>query len=128
MHEIIHIVDPQSPSGEVRHGLEIEAVNDRPLDAGYYFVLWPAPRQAKRQQGKRYFGPLQTCAEARLLQRSALCLGLIQDGMVLSPEVAECRSVVRPLAVTDIPAVYRDRPVPTQKHPVAPQTWSAFAG
>lgn len=121
MHEIIHIVDPQSPLGQVRHGLEIEAVNGRPLDAGYYFVLWPAARKTGRQQGKHYFGPFQTCAEARLLQRSALSLGLIQDGTVLSPEVAECRSIVRPLAATGYPAAYRDRPI-------APQNMAASAG
>jgi len=107
MHEIIHIVDPASLSGQVRRGLEIEAVIDRPLLAGYYFVLWPAARKTGHGQGKRYFGPFQTCAEARLLQRSALALGLIPDGMVLSPEVAECRSIVRPLAGTLYPAAYR---------------------
>lgn len=121
MHEIIHIVTPQSPTGEVRHGLEIEAVNDHPLDAGYYFVLWPAARKPGRNQGKRYFGPFQSCAEARLLQRSALSLGLIQDGMVRSPEVAECRSIVRPLAPTPYPVAFRDRTV-------APQNISARAG
>lgn len=121
MHEIIHIVDPQSPSGQVRQGLEIEAVKDRPLEAGYYFVLWPVARQAGRNHGKRYFGPFHTCTEARLLQRSALALGLIQDGMVLSPEVAECRSIVRPLTATLYPAVYRD-------HSVALQNMAACAG
>lgn len=120
MHEIIHIVAPQSPSGQLRNNLEIEAVDDRPLDAGYYFVLWPANRKAGRHRGKRYFGPFQTCAEARLLQRSALALGLIQDGMVLSPEVAECRSIVRPIAATDYPATYRD-------HTVVPPIMSAYA-
>ncbi|MDP1524962.1 MAG: hypothetical protein Q8M20_04080 [Rhodocyclaceae bacterium] len=121
MHEIIHIVDPQSLTGQIRHGLEIEAVTDRPLDAGYYFVIWPAARQAGRNHGKRYFGPFQTCAEARLLQRSALSLGLIQDGMMLSPEVVECRSIVRPLAATLYPATYRD-------HRAAPQSMAACAG
>lgn len=121
MHEIIHIVDPRSPTGQVRYDLEIEAVQDRPLDAGYYFVLWPDGRAAGRNQGKRYFGPFKTCAEARLLQRSALSLGLIQDGMVLSPEVVECRSIVRPLAARLYPAVFRDRTV-------APQSMSACAG
>lgn len=108
MHEIIHIVDPQSTTGQVRLGLEIEAVKDRPLPAGYYFVLWPAARQAGCHQEKRYFGPFQTCAQARLLQRSALSLGLIPDGIALTHEVAECRSIVRPLAATLYPAAYRD--------------------
>ncbi len=121
MHEIIHIVAPQSLSGEIRHDLEIEAVKDRPLDAGYYFVLWPAARQAGRNHGKRYFGPFHTCNEARLLQRSALALGLIQEGMVLSPEVAECRSIVRPIAATLYPATYRD-------HRVGLQNMAAYAG
>lgn len=121
MHEIIHIVDPQSPSGQFRHGLEIEAVQDRPLDAGYYFVLWPTGRQTRCDQGKRYFGPFQTCAEARLMQRSALAFGLIEGGMALSPEVAECRSIVRPVAAKLYPAAYRDRPM-------VPQNMSAHAG
>lgn len=121
MHEIIHIVDPQATSGQVRLGLEIEAVKDRPLLTGYYFVLWPAARQAGRNQEKRYFGPFRTCAEARLLQRSALSLGLIPDDMALSHEVAECRSIVRPLAATLYPAAYRD-------HAAARRPLAACAG
>lgn len=121
MHEIIHIVAPQSPSGEFRHGLEVEAVDDRPLDAGYYFVLWPAARKSGRKQGKRYFGPFRTCAEARLLLRSALSLGLIQDGMALSPEVVECRSIVRPIATADYSAVYRN-------HRISRPAMPAFVG
>lgn len=120
MQEIIHIVDPQSPSGQVRQGLQIEAVKDRPLDTGYYFVLWPAARKPGRNLGKRYFGPFQTCAEARLLQRSALSLGLIPEGMAFSPEVAECRSIVRPIAAPHRPAAYRDHSLVMQNMAACP--------
>lgn len=98
MHEIIHVVDPESPAGMVR-GLEIEAVNDHPLAAGYYFVLWPAKTRLSGSQGKRYFGPFPTRAEARLLQRSALALGIVADEEVIRT-VAECRSIVRRPAVS----------------------------
>lgn len=94
MHEIIHVVDQESLAGTVRHGLEIEAVNDRPLAAGYYFVLWPAKPRLSRNRDKRYFGPFPARAEARLLQRSALALGLVQDEKVVQA-IAECRSIAR---------------------------------
>ncbi|MGE5466006.1 MAG: hypothetical protein ACM3Y9_01150 [Ignavibacteria bacterium] len=93
MHEIIHVVDVASPSGAARHGLEIEAVDHQPLRAGYYFVLWPLRKGAKKR-GKRYFGPLRTAAEARLLATSAVMLGLAED-VQPRPSIAECRSIVR---------------------------------
>lgn len=92
MHEIIHVVDPKSLAGKIQQGLEIEAVNDRPLAAGYYFVLWPT--RLSSNSSKRYFGPFPTRTGARLLQRSALALGLVQDERV-TQTVAECRSIVR---------------------------------
>ncbi|OHC64788.1 MAG: hypothetical protein A2045_13875 [Rhodocyclales bacterium GWA2_65_20] len=94
MHEIIHVVDPRSLAGTLRQGLEIEAVNDHPLAAGYYFVLWPARTRPSDNREKRYFGPFPTRAEARLLQRSALALGIVEDEKVIQT-VAECRSIVR---------------------------------
>lgn len=94
MHEIIHVVDPKSPAGDIQRGLEIEAVTDHPLAAGYYFVLWPTKTRPSGNRGKRYFGPFPTRTEARLLQRSALALGLVQDEKVIQA-VAECRSIVR---------------------------------
>ena len=93
MHEIIHVVDPKSLAGRIQQGLEIEAVNDRPLAAGYYFVLWPTKTRLSGNRGKRYFGPFPTRNEARLLQRSALALGLVRDEKVIQT-VAECRSIV----------------------------------
>jgi hypothetical protein len=107
MHEIIHIVDPEFGQGQVRHGLEIEAVNDRPLAAGYYFVLWPVAQRAARNQEKRYFGPFRTGAEARMLQRSAMALGLVQDGVVTAHEITECRSIVRPAVSVSHPPAHR---------------------
>lgn len=100
MHEIIHVVDPKSLAGAIQQALEIEAVNDQPLAAGYYFVLWPTPNRSSRKQGKRYFGPFVTRVEARLLQRSALALGLVEDEKVIQA-VAECRSIVRHPAPSD---------------------------
>ena len=95
MHEIIHVVDAAMPLGTSRRSLEVEAVDDRPLAAGYYFVLWPTRKRAsKKQRGKRYFGPLRTPAEARLLLTSALMLGLAED-VQPRPAIAECRSIVR---------------------------------
>jgi len=95
MHEIIHIVDPGSYTGMGVQGLEIEAVNGRPLAAGYYFVLWSHKTRSPRKLGKRYFGPFATQAQARLLQRSALSLGLV-GGEETTLAIAECRSVARP--------------------------------
>jgi hypothetical protein len=40
MHEIIHVVDPESNVVKVQQGLEIEAVNDQSLTIDY-----PALRQ-----------------------------------------------------------------------------------
>ena len=103
MHEIIHIVEPGSHTGTGGQGLEIEAVNDRPLAAGYYFVLWSRKTRSPRKLGKlgkRYFGPFVTQAEARLLQRSALSLGLV-GGEETTLAIAECRSVVRPPLAPD---------------------------
>jgi hypothetical protein len=99
MHEIIHIVDAATYPGASRHDLEIEAVDERPLAAGYYFVLWPQSGAA-RKRGKRYFGPLRTAGEARLLLTSAVMLGLAEDKEA-RPAIAVCRSVARPIAAND---------------------------
>ncbi len=92
MHEIIHVVD--AATSPLRPGLEVEAVDDRPLAAGYYFVLWPNRKGAAKKRGKRYFGPLRTPGEARLLMTSALMLGLAED-VQPRPAIAECRSIAR---------------------------------
>ena len=94
MHEIIHVVDAESFSDAPAHGLEIEAVDGRPLPAGYYFVLWPTRKAAAKKRGKRYFGPLHTPGEARLLMTTALLLGLAEDAQP-RPAIAECRSIAR---------------------------------
>jgi len=93
MHEIIHVVDPESLAGTRQRGLEIEVVNGQALGPGYYFVLWPT--RLSEHEGKRYFGPFPTLVQARLLQRSALALGLVPDGRVIRP-ITECRSIARP--------------------------------
>lgn len=98
MHEIIHVVDPESPAGAAQQGLEIEAVDGRPLASGYYFVLWPCKTGVPGNRGKRYFGPFATRTEARLLQRSALTLGLLVEGETLAQSIVECRSIARPSA------------------------------
>lgn len=102
MYEIIHVVDPKSLSGLASHNLEIEAVDDRPLPPGYYFILWPASKAIRGNPGKHYFGPFSTRAEARLMHRSALAFGLIQEGCGVQ-SIAECRSIVRPLAAMPLP-------------------------
>lgn len=94
MHEIIHIVDSAFP----RSGLEIEAVGNQPLAPGYYFVLWS--KQTRRGRGKRYFGPFPTRVEARMMQKSAMALGLATVEAV-TQSVAECRSAVRRPASCD---------------------------
>lgn len=105
MHEIIHIVD-SAVLAFPRPGLEIEAVNNEALAPGYYFVLWS--RQTRRGRGKRYFGPFPTRIEARMMQKSAMALGLAAAEPV-SQSVAECRSAVR-RAVPD------DRVYPLRRH------------
>ena len=94
MHEIIHVVDSESRAQMRCRNLEIEVVDDHPLAAGYYFVLWPSQGRKPGNRGKRYLGPLPTLIQARMLQRSALALGLVEDDMVIRP-VAECRTIVR---------------------------------
>lgn len=66
MHMIIHIADPAVPDGAAPDG--------RPLAPGYYFLL-VAPRRGGRSR-RRYFGPFDSLAQARLLQTSAIALGL----------------------------------------------------
>ena len=103
MHEIIHVVDPESNVVKVQQGLEIEAVNDHPLAIGYYFVLWPTKTRLSRNCGKRYFGPFATRSEARLLQTSALALCLVKNEEAIQT-IAECRSIVRyPMASSNTP-------------------------
>ena len=94
VHEIIHVVDPKSLAGTAHQNLEIEAVNDHPLAAGYFYVLWPTQTHLSRNRGKQYFGPFPTLAQVRMLQRSALVMGLVLDEKVIRT-VAECRSIVR---------------------------------
>ena len=94
MHEIIHVVATESRSGAVRRSLEIEVVDDRPLAEGYYFVLWSSRKRSPDGWRKRYFGPFPSRAQARLMQTSAVALGLAGDSEVLQP-IAECRSIVR---------------------------------
>lgn len=101
MHEIIHVVDAAAPQTFARHELEVEAVEGRPLSTGYYFVLWPTHKKAgKHRGGKRHFGPLVDAAHARLLQISALMLGLAED-MQARPAVVECRSIARHAAAAN---------------------------
>lgn len=95
MHEIIHVVEAATPARLAQLDLEVEAVEGRPLAAGYYFVLWPTgKRAAKRRGGKRYFGPLNNAGHARLLQVSALMLGFA-DEVKPRAAVVECRSIAR---------------------------------
>lgn len=94
MHEIIHVVELESPAGDRRRGLEIEAVDGRPLAAGYYFVLWSSRVRRPDECPKRYFGPFASRAQARLLQTSAVALGLAGNGEAIQA-IAECRSIVR---------------------------------
>lgn len=99
MHEIIHVVDPAAHARVPRQDLEIEAVEGHPLAEGYYFVLWPTPTRTSRAgRGKRYFGPFAMRSQARLLQTSAMALGLVPAEPVMRT-VVECRSTVRRLAV-----------------------------
>jgi hypothetical protein len=101
MHEIIKVVDPDLLAGTLHGDLEIEAVNDHQLLAGYYFVLWPSQTRMSRGLRKHYYGPFSTLTQARMLQRSALILGLVQDEKVIQ-KVTECRSIVcRPASSSD---------------------------
>lgn len=101
MHEIIHIVDAAAPQGFARLDLQVEAVEGRPLAAGYYFVLWPMHKKAARHRGgKRHFGPLANAAQARLLQTSALLLGLAEEEQP-RPTIVECRSIARQAAAAN---------------------------
>lgn len=118
MYEIIHVVDPETPSGLVRRNLEIEAVDGHPLATGYYFVLWPTARPGQRNPGKRYFGPFPTREEARLLHRSALALGIVQEGQGVR-SIAECRSIVRPSATTPMIGPARIAPPPPLRQQAA---------
>ena len=93
MHEVIHVVDPASIVIAVPPGLEIEAASDSPLAAGYYFVLSSVRKGRAAKLRKRYFGPFATRVEARLLQTSAMALGLVQPGEAIQA-IAECRSIV----------------------------------
>jgi hypothetical protein len=93
VHEVIRVVDPASIAIAVPPGLEIEAASDSPLAAGYYFVLSSARRGPSTKLRKRYFGPFATRVEARLLQKSALALGLVQPGEAIQA-ITECRSIV----------------------------------
>lgn len=99
MHEIIHVVDAATFSGVSRQALEIEVTDDRRLSAGYYLVLWPVAKGA-RKRGKRYFGPLRSAGEARMLATSALMLGLA-EALPVRPAIAECRSIVRHAAAAN---------------------------
>jgi len=92
MQEVIHVIDPASIAIAVPPGLEIEAASDSPLAAGYYFVLSSVRKGRSAKLRKRYFGPFATRVEARLLQKSAVALGLVEPGEAIQP-IAECRSV-----------------------------------
>jgi hypothetical protein len=93
VHEVIHVVDPSSIAIAVPSGLEIEAASESPLAAGYYFVLSSIRKNSSAKLRKRYFGPFATRVEARLLQKSAVALGLVQPDEAIQT-IAECRSVV----------------------------------
>lgn len=93
MHEVIHVVDPASTAISVPPRLEIEAASDSPLAAGYYFVLSSTRKGPSAKLRKRYFGPFATRVGARLLQQSALALGLVHPGETIQA-ITECRSLV----------------------------------
>jgi len=94
MHEIIHVVEANSLARTGRKCLEIEAVNDRALLPGYYFVLLASNTRLPPHRVKCHFGPFATLPEARFLHVSALVLGLVQHEEGIQ-SIAECRSIVR---------------------------------
>jgi hypothetical protein len=98
MHEVIHVVDPASIAIAVPSGLEVEAASASPLAARYYFVLSSTRNGPSAKLRKRYFGPFATRVEARLLQKSALALGLVQPSEAIQA-IAECRSIVNQAGV-----------------------------
>lgn len=70
MHMIIHVADPAVPNGAS------QCPGTGPADApGYYFVLVAGPKRGGRLR-RRCFGPFATLAQARLVQKSAVALGL----------------------------------------------------
>ncbi len=66
MHTILHVAAPAGPDGAASGNL--------PPAPGYYFIL-VAPKRGGGSR-RRYFGPFATLAQARLMQKSALALGL----------------------------------------------------
>jgi hypothetical protein len=112
MHEVIHVVDPASIVFAVPLGLQIEAASDSPLAAGYYFVLSSTRKGSAAKLKKRYFGPFASRVEARLVQKSALALGLVQPGEAIQT-IADCRSIANQARVPI--SVSRGRPPEAQR-------------
>jgi hypothetical protein len=88
-----------------QHACRYETPNGESLAPGYYVVLWPAG-SCRSSYGRelRYIGPCGTQSAARLLQTSAMGLGLL-DMPVDGPRAAgPVPSGVEPQQPAQLPA------------------------
>ena len=78
IHEILRVAQPAFLINSEHKACRYETADGQPLQAGYYFALWPA-RAKTRHYGRevRYFGPFAGKDEALLLEVCAEHLGLI---------------------------------------------------
>ena len=79
--EIISVACPQFVVSSRRRACRYEKADGAALANGYYLAVWPAgASRSSYGHEVRYFGPYETEAVARIVQLSALWLGLIEPG------------------------------------------------
>ncbi|MCK9387019.1 MAG: hypothetical protein M0Q22_01320 [Sulfuritalea sp.] len=79
--EIISVACPQFVVSSRRRACRYEKADGAALANGYYLAVWPAgANRSSYGREVRYFGPYETETVARIVQLSALWLGLIEPG------------------------------------------------
>ena len=77
-HEIVRVVQPAFLVNSAREACRYETADDRVLERGYYFALWPT-KAARRVYDRKvcYFGPFETPEMAQFVETCAAYFGFV---------------------------------------------------
>jgi hypothetical protein len=107
--EVVRVDCPQFLVSQTHQACRYATGDGAPLTPGYYLALWPSGAcRSTYGPELRYIGPCPTQSAARLLQTSALGLGIVD------------------LVVEPVPTAVPRQPLPSVR-PVAPSLMPGFA-
>jgi hypothetical protein len=108
--EVVRVDCPQFLVSQTHQACRYATGDGAPLAPGYYLALWPSGACRSTYGSElRYLGPCPTQSAARLLQTSAVGLGIVD------------------LVVAHVPTVAPRQPSPPPVRPAAPRLMSTYA-